>query len=168
VSQPSGQSNFTPSQRAGLEIRHADQDRTLDAIHHLEAALGAAAPGREADWLDDVRTALAALGEATIDEQHNADQVDSLLSDVARNQPRLRNRVRGIRSQYQQVRDSIATLRDELAGHRNQANPDFADIRQRLAWLLTALRHQRSRESDLIYEAYYDAFKTDIEEDSDI
>jgi hypothetical protein len=35
-----------------------------------------------------------------------------------------------------------------------------------LTWLLTALRHQRSRESDLIYEAYYDAFATDLEADS--
>ena len=35
----------------------------------------------------------------------------------------------------------------------------------RLAWLLTALRHQRARESDLIYEAYYDAFHTHLTHD---
>jgi hypothetical protein len=39
---------------------------------------------------------------------------------------------------------------------------DFTDIRQRLAWVLAGLRHQHSRESDLIYEAYYDAFRTDL------
>ena len=43
---------------------------------------------------------------------------------------------------------------------------DFADIRQRLAWVLTALRHQRARESDLIYEAYYDAFHVDLPQDA--
>jgi len=32
---------------------------------------------------------------------------------------------------------------------------DFTDIRQRLAWVLSGLRHQRARESDLVYEAYY-------------
>ncbi len=154
---------FTPSQRAGLETRRVDQDRTLDAIHHLEATLGAAAPGREGNWLDDVLAALTKLDEATIEEQHNADQVDSLLSDIARTQPRLRNRVRGLRAQYRQVRDTIQTLRDELTARPEDRHPDYADVRQRLTWLISALRHQRSRESDLIYEAYYDAFNTDIE-----
>jgi hypothetical protein len=163
--QPSEGPSFTGSQRAGLEARRTDHDRTLDAIHHLEGALDSAAPGREASWLHDVLTALTVLDEATAEEQRNAEQVDSLLSDIARTQPRLRNRVRGLRAQYQQVRDAMATLRDEFAGPREHVTPDFADIRQRLAWLLTALRHQRSRESDLIYEAYYDAFETDIEMD---
>ncbi len=46
-----------------------------------------------------------------------------------------------------------------------QSDPvDFADLRERLAWLMTALRHQRARESDLIYEAYYEAFKADLGE----
>jgi hypothetical protein len=44
-------------------------------------------------------------------------------------------------------------LRRELGDGGDQA-ADFADIRQRVAWLLTAFRHQRARESDLIYEAY--------------
>lgn len=35
-------------------------------------------------------------------------------------------------------------------------------MRQRLGWVLTALRHQRARESDLIYEAYYEAFKAEL------
>jgi hypothetical protein len=39
---------------------------------------------------------------------------------------------------------------------------DFPEVRDRLGWLLTALRHQRTRESDLIYEAYYDAFERDL------
>jgi hypothetical protein len=163
MSQQSERPDFTPSQRAGLEARRADQDRTLDAIHHLEAALGAAAPGRESSWLHEVLDALTNLNQATVEEQHNADQPDSLLSDVARTQPRLRNRVRGLRAQYRQVRDTIETLRDELAAPREVHHTDYADVRQRLAWLISALRHQRSRESDLIYEAYYDAFKADIE-----
>jgi hypothetical protein len=163
MTQPSERPAFSPSQRAGLETRRADQDRTLDAIHRLEAALGSAAPGREDNWLAEVLAALTSLNEATIEEQHNADQADSLLSDMARTQPRLRNRVRGLRAQYRQVRDTIQTLREELGTRREDNHPDYADVRQRLAWLLAALRHQRSRESDLIYEAYYDAFNTDIE-----
>ena len=44
--------------------------------------------------------------------------------------------------------------------HR-QISPICATTR----WVLTALRHVRARESDLIYEAYYDAFRADLEED---
>jgi hypothetical protein len=163
MTQHSERPAFTASQRAALETHDTDQDRTLDAIHRLEAALGTAAPGREDNWLADVLAALIKLDEATSDEQGNADEVDSLLSDIARTQPRLRNRVRGLRAQYRHVRDTIETIRDELAVRTQDHHPDSADVRQRLAWLLAALRHQRSRESDLIYEAYYDAFNTDIE-----
>jgi hypothetical protein len=164
MSERSGRPDFTTLQRAGLETRRVDQDRTLDAIHRLEAALGAAAPGRESDWLREVLAALTNLDEATVEEQHNASQADSLLSDIARTQPRLRNRVRGLRAQYRQVRGTIEMLRDELAATRPEVHPtDHADVRHRLAWLISALRHQRSRESDLIYEAYYDAFDVDIE-----
>jgi hypothetical protein len=153
----------TEAQAAGLETRRTDQDRTLGAMHELEAALGAAAPGREAPWRGAVLAALAVLDEATAEEQANADQPDSLLSDVARTQPRLRNRVRGLRSQYRQLREAIASLRREL---EEVADPlhDVADLRQRSGWMLTALRHQRARESDLIYEAYYEAFDADIGE----
>jgi hypothetical protein len=142
----------------------ADQDRTLLAMQQLEAVLGAAAPGREEAWRDDVRSALSILGQAAREEAQNAAQPDSLLSDVARTQPWLRNRVRGLRIHYRQLQDSIASLRSELE-HPADPTVDFADIRQRFAWVLTALRHQRARESDLIYEAYYDAFRSDVARD---
>jgi len=129
-------------------------------MQELEAALSGAAPGREEAWRRDVRRALAVLGEATTCEAENAAAPDSLLSDVARTQRWLRNRVRGLRVQYRQLRDGIDSLQQEL-GDVDEA-VDFADIRQRLAWILTGLRHQRARESDLIYEAYYDAFRTDL------
>src|SRR6185369_15692860 len=100
------------------------------------------------------------LDEATDDEHANASQPDSLLSDIKRTQPRLRTRVRGLRTQYAHLRETIASIRIELA--KPDDATDYADIRQRLAWLLTALRHQRACESDLIYEAYYDAFNADL------
>ena len=158
-----GPAAFTDAHREGLDIRQVDQDRTLDAVHRLEAALAAAAPGRRGQWRGDVIDALATLDRATAEEARNASSPESLLSDVARTQPRLRHRVRGLRAQYAQLRDRIATFADELAG--DDADPDVADLRQRLIWLLDALRHQRARESDLIYEAYYEAFNRDIEED---
>jgi hypothetical protein len=152
---------FTPAQQAGLEAREVFQDRTLDAMHRLEAALSSAAPGREASWRDDVVAALTELHLATTEENDNAARPDSLLSDLQRTQPRLRSRVRGVRTQYRHLRDGIEALRQELE-EQSPDVPDFGDVRQRLAWLLTALRHQRARESDLIYEAYYEAFNTEL------
>jgi chromosome segregation ATPase len=155
---------FTASQREGLETRRSDQEQTLGAMHDLEEALESAAPRREGSWRDEVTAALTVLAEATTQEAENADRPESLLSDIAHNQPRLRNRVRGIRTQYRQLRERIRELHREL--HQPQdAAPDFAYLRQRLAWILTALRHVRARESDLLYEAYYDAFRADLEED---
>jgi hypothetical protein len=152
---------FSESQREQLQGRRADQDRTLAAIQHLEEALGTAAPGRETAWRDEVLAALAVLDEATAQEHNNAARPDSLLADIKRSQPRLRPRVRGVQVQYGQLRDRIAALRHEL-GDQDELVIDFADLRHRVASLLTAFRHQRARESDLIYEAYYDAFNADL------
>ena len=154
-------STMTSTPGPGRDARRADQDRTLAAMHELEAALGAAAPGRESSWRAAVLAALVVLDEATDDEDANASNPDSLLSDIKRTQPRLRTRVRGLRTQYAHLRQTISSMRAELAKPDDDGT-DFADVRQRLAWLLTALRHQRARESDLIYEAYYDAFDTEL------
>jgi len=159
-----GPTAFTPAHQAGLDVQRADQDRTLTAIHRLEAALSAAAPRREPTWWADVTDALAVLDAATAEEQANAAQPDSLLSDIARTQPRLRNRVRGLRATYQQLRATISALSGELADSGDDIDVD--DVRRRLAWLLTALRHQRARESDLLYEAYYEAFRRDLEDEA--
>lgn len=159
------------AQRAGAASRRFDRDATLDAMHRLEAALAVAAPGREMAWRDDVLTALGELDTVMSTEAANAAEPDSLLSDLRRSQPRLRSQARGVQLQYRQVTDAIAALRDELtvdrADHRGTGDgdtPDVGDIRHRLAWLLMALRHQRARESDLIHEAYYDAFGVTLDD----
>jgi ATP phosphoribosyltransferase regulatory subunit HisZ len=152
---------FNNKQRSGLDARRADHDRTLEAMHRLEAALGEAAPGREEPWRNEVLEALSDLETATAEEADNARRPDSLLSDLSHNQPRLRNRARALRLQYAKVSDTIASLRQEIE-EREDTEVDYADLRQRLGWVLTRLRHQRARESDLIYEAYYDAFKVDL------
>jgi hypothetical protein len=152
-------------QQARIKLRDTDQDRTLLAMQQLEAALGAAAPRREQAWRNEVRRTLMILGEAASQEADNAAQPDSLLSDIARSQPWLRNRVRGLRIHYRQLRDAIADLQHELNQDGDLA-VDFTNIRQRLTSVLAGLRHQRARESDLIYEAYYDAVRSDIDEDA--
>ena len=156
---PSG--GLNDEQRVGWEARRVDQDRTLYAVHQLESALAEPAPGREKDWRASVLSALAVLDTTTGEEAANAERPDSFLSDVARSHPRLRPRVRGVRVQYRHLREAIGALRRELEEHP-EAGLDYGDLRQRLGWTLSALRHQRARESDLIYEAYYDAFHADL------
>lgn len=136
---------------AGVDARARDQDRTLAAAHQLEAAVEAGATGREVAWRRDVVAALERLDQATAEEEANAARPDSLVSDIARNDPRLRHRVHGLRIQYRHVRDTIDALRTELADPNTHV--EVADLRQRFSWLLYALRHQRAREADLIYEA---------------
>ena len=155
---------MTEPQIAGRETRQDDQDRTLAAMHDLEASLAEAAPGREPSWRAAVLDAVVVLDDATDQEYTNAVSPDSLLSDIKRSQPRLRTRVRGLRTQYEHLRQAITSIRAELADS-DDGTTDYADLRQRLAWLLTALRHQRARESDLIYEAYFDAFDTQLNRD---
>lgn len=161
---PGGPAEFSAEQRSALEVHRADQDRTLAAVHALEAALGAAAPGRAEQWRDDVRAALEVLGEAAAEEQRNAARPDSLLSDIARSQRRLRHRMHGLRAQYRHVCDTIEALRLELDADPREL--DVTDLRRRLGWLIGALRYQRARESDLLYEAYYDAFNRDLARDT--
>jgi hypothetical protein len=155
------ENRLTEEQQRGAEQRHVDHDRTLLAMQQLEEALGAAAPQREQAWLAEVSRTLTVLGEAAAEEAANGGAPDSLLSDIARTQPWLRNRVRGLRIHYRQLRDGIAALQQEIDGDLGD-KVDFTDIRQRLSLVLAGLRHQRARESDLIYEAYYDAFRTDL------
>ena len=107
--------DLSSSQPARRDARRADQDRTLTAMLELEVALESAAPGREPAWRAGVLAAVAVLDEATNDEYTNANNPDSLLSDIKRTQPRLRTRVRGLRTQYEQLRQAIVSIRSELA-----------------------------------------------------
>jgi hypothetical protein len=145
---------------ADLTRRQVDQDRTLCAMQALESALARPAPGREGSWRDVVLDALGVLADATRQEAENAAMPDSLLSDLARNQPRLRNRVRALRIQYRQLQEAIDHCQRELAGA-----PGVDDVRTDLAGVLTGFRDQRAKESDLLYEAYYDAFRSDLPRD---
>jgi aminoglycoside phosphotransferase (APT) family kinase protein len=83
-----GPGALTQAQQRRADQRTADQDRTLAAMHQLDA-LGAAAPDREQAWLGEVRRALGVLGEAA--QKHPTRPSDSLLPDVARTQPWVRN-----------------------------------------------------------------------------
>ena len=151
---------FTEPQKDALNVRDADQDRTLRALHRLERAAGR--PASAGPWNQETLAALVALDEATSDEQTNANEPDSLLSDIARTQPRLRNRVRGIRAQHAQIRQIIVDLRKDMT-ETEFSDRDNIDLRREIARLPSILRYHPARESDLIYEAYFDSFHAEID-----
>lgn len=153
---------FSVDQRRALTSHQADQDRTAEAIDQLSAALTAPAALRAAVWRRNVADSLEMLDEAFRAEAAAHGDPDSLPSDIARTQPRLRNRVRGLRVEYTRVGRQLRHALGLVAG-----GPDVgvAEIRARLGDLINALRLLRCRESDLIYEAYFEAFDRDIEEE---
>ena len=86
---------FRHEQRRTLAEHRADQDRTVEAVRQLNAALVAAASGRTPVWRRNVADALEVLHQAVTDEAAAHLAADSLLSDIARTQPRLRDHVPG-------------------------------------------------------------------------
>ena len=98
---------FTADQRDVLALRQSDQDRTSEAIDQLNTALIAAASGREAVWRRNVADALEILHQAVTTESRVSCEADGLLGDIARTQPRLRNRVRGLRHHYARLSRQI-------------------------------------------------------------
>ena len=153
---------FNVDQRQALSSHQADHDRTAEAIDQLSAALTAPASLRTPVWRRNVADALEMLDDAVDAEAAAHGDPDSLLSDIARTQPRLRNRVRGLRAEYARVGHQLRAGLDSVAG-----DPDVgvAETRARLGDLISALHLLRGRESDLIYEAYFEAFDRDIEEE---
>jgi hypothetical protein len=155
-------SMFTLGQRQALAVRQIDLDRTVEAIDQLDRALVAAASGREGVWRRNVADAIEMLHSAVSAEAAAQAEPDSLLSDIARTQPRLRNRVRGVRAEYGRLCRQIGVASETVG---NDPDVGVFETRMHLGGLLGALQLLRGRESDLIYEAYFDAFNRDVEDE---
>ena len=123
----------------------------VTAIHHLEERLSSAAPGREKPWVQGMIDALAELRAVMRDR---LDTSDGLLRDIEAAAPHLWNQVQKLRTEYahieRQAGDLIAEFHSPDEGHC----AEYRDVRQRVGWLLTALRHEQSRETDLIFKVY--------------
>lgn len=139
---------------AAFKASSADRDRTLESIHALEAALATAGPGREAEWLRQVAEGLRQLEDMVMSEREESLRSDSLLSMIARDYSRrFGSRMRQLREQHDDIVRQIASLREQVTKQSAGEGPDVADLRQRLGWLIQAIRHRRAREADLVYEA---------------
>lgn len=145
----------SPTTRSTASEVAARNDRVqlLATIHQLERALSSAAPKRERAWMLPVLAAMESLESAMEHQYANAVSDDGLLSQVVGDAPHLASRADRLKKEYRDLLRQISTLRDQFASEASTDLPSIDDMRQRLAWLLTALRHHQSRETDLIFEA---------------
>ncbi len=127
--------------------------RMKESMSRLETALGKASPKRETEWNRLVVEELTTLVEAMNSQAADLQAEDGLFAEILQNQPRFERRILHLRHQYDDLIRQADSLRAEFSGSSEQDQPDVSDMRQRLSWLLTSLRHFHSRQTDLIYEA---------------
>ena len=136
----------------------ADDNRTQHirltfTMHRLEACLGQAAPGRETKWLDEVHRALDLLLAAMSESEAVVYRDDGLIEEIKYTTPRLLSRIANLQDEFDGLATQAKTLREQLVETSKRSNTAFADLRQRVDWLLSGLRHHQAKEVDLIFEA---------------
>ena len=112
----------------------------------LEAAIAAAAPGRETAWTADVRAALDRLAPVFADHVSATEAPDGLFDKVRRRAPRLDHQVRVLAAEHETITAEVENAKaalDEVAG-----------AREAVLSLLARLARHRQLCADLVYEAY--------------
>lgn len=140
--------------RGPREVHQQYVDNTLAAIQRLEKAYRAAAPGRESSWLADIYTALLEVDRALCQQNENADNPNSVLSEIERTEPRLTGQIAALRERYRTLRQETSELMAVLDPARGDARPGYAEVRERLNHLLNGVRNYWAAENDLFFEAY--------------
>jgi hypothetical protein len=134
-----------------------DRDRTLEAMHALEEAAGRPISGGLEAWTHSVRTCLERLESAFAEQRAGYEDPIGLMAEIAQDDPRLRTWVRQLRHRWLELEATAGALRQTL---ESSADPHASsDVRERVRWLMSAVRHHREREADLVF----DALEVDLE-----
>jgi hypothetical protein len=147
-----------PNRRRLVQQAREEHDELLEAMHRLEAALAAAAPGREQLWNQQVVEKLRTVVDLLNEHARSAEAAEGLLAMIRDAQPRLIHRVERLRREHVDMLEHARALLRHVEQHAPDELPNFRDIRQRTTWLLNALRHHRASATDLVFEA----FSTDV------
>ena len=140
-------------QQTALDVSRGDRDRALDAMHALEAASATAGPGREQEWRDALTIALEHLAGAIAEQQASYADPESLMAQLAQDDPRLRTWVRQLHHRWSGLASATRDLAVDLRAANAAGSRSIDDIREQVRWLSAALQHHRAREADLIFEA---------------
>jgi hemerythrin-like domain-containing protein len=142
----------------GRELAHqtrVEHDALLLAIHQLEAALAAAAPGREHPWNERVRESISGVQAALERHVASTQEKHGLLALIDLTRPTLVRRVERLRREHVDLLQQAEALRQQVNHYGPEELPAFDIIRQQAARLLEALRQHQAREADLIFESLY-------------
>ena len=99
-------------------------------------------------------TALDLLIVAMNESQEVVSQEDGVIEEIKHTTPRLLSRIANLRDEFDGLLQQANTLRDQLAVAAKRSNTAFSDLRQRMDWLLSGIKHHQAKETDLIYEAF--------------
>jgi DNA repair ATPase RecN len=73
------------------------------------------------------------------------------MAEIANDDPRLRTWVRQLRHRWRELEATAQALRQTL---ESSADPHaIYEVRERVRWLMGAVRHHREREADLVFDA---------------
>jgi hypothetical protein len=145
----------TDQQRHLMDEARLTRDAALDSMHALEAALGAAAPTHERQWNELVSVALDDLRDALARHTAAMEEPGGLYEEIDITRPTLARRVEQLRRDHVQLMNQISALQATVRSFGAKETPDFADIRDRAATLLTAIHRHRAAETDLVFESFY-------------
>lgn len=126
----------------------------VEAIHHLEAALRAPAPGRSQAWGESVRKHLKALHESLLEHIRSAEGPGGLYEELEEEAPETAQRIGYLRETNRNLLDRSELLLREVDRVASGEGQAFMAVRSNAAALLNELRAQQSREVDLIYEVF--------------
>ncbi len=139
------------SQTEASDSAARDRGRLIALMNNLESALAAASFQREDDWNVVVQGELEQLQLALRDSRSELNSNEGLFAEIAADHPRLINRMENLKQEFSDLERQIKTLRDQFK--KLDQVPEVADIRERLSWLLKALRHAQAKENELVFEA---------------
>ncbi len=149
------QVHFNPDSKSALhsasDSAASDRGRLIVMMHNLESALAAASFNRIVDWNDIVQEELVRLQTALNQSRTDLNASAGLFAEIANDHPRLVSRIEKLQHEFLDLERQIETLRQQFC--RSEDAPEVADVRERLSWLLTALRHAQSKENELVFEA---------------
>src|SRR5262249_28401189 len=141
-------------------MKQTGHDVLTQPVEHLKAALGQQSPGRERDWADEARAALADLELALREHTDAAEEADGPYAEADLPRPTIVRQMNELRHQHGDFLAEVRALRQELDGAAQafqpvppagevlgalprpasvRAVPDFNALRDRVSRLVDAL-----------------------------
>ena len=130
----------------------------LSCVHRVGSALAAPAPGREQDWARAVLASLEELQDSLGEHLRFVERPGGLYPEIEEAFPEATHRVLYLRETNRSLLDRLELLMRETRRIAEGEGAAFMAVRSNALTLIGEIRHQQSRETDLVFQA----FQTDI------